>query len=227
MSYVLHYAPDNASLIVRMTLDALDVPFKTILVDRRVSEQKSAAYLTLNPAGRIPVLETPEGPIFETAAILLWITDRHAGLAPIAGHEDRGSFLAWLFFCSNTLHAHLRLLFYPDQLVGPDHVDTVQRGAARNIRHDLTLLDRAAGHVFGAEHIQMIDFYIAACLRWCALYGPSDRSWFRLDDYPKLAGVTARVDAHPATQRAQLAEGLGPTPFSAPCFPTPLEGSAL
>ena len=227
MTYVLHYAPDNASMIVRLTLDALDVPFETTLVDRRVSAQKSAAYLTLNPAGRIPVLVTPEGPIFETAAILVWVADQHAGLAPVAGHVDRGAFLAWLFFCSNTLHAHLRLLFYPDQLVGSDHVDAVQRGAARNIQQDLRLLDRAAGHVFGAKHVQMIDFYIAACLRWCALYGPEDRSWFRLDDYPALAKLAARVDGHPATLKAQEAEGLGPTPFSAPHYPTPLEGSAL
>ncbi|MCB1329029.1 MAG: glutathione S-transferase N-terminal domain-containing protein, partial [Maritimibacter sp.] len=69
----LHYAPDNASLIIRIALEELGLPYETRLVDRQAEAQKSPAYLALNPQGLIPVLETPEGPIFETAAILLWL----------------------------------------------------------------------------------------------------------------------------------------------------------
>ncbi|MCB2144531.1 MAG: glutathione S-transferase N-terminal domain-containing protein, partial [Rhodobacteraceae bacterium] len=66
--YVLHYAPDNASLIVRLVLTELNQPFETALVDRRVRAQDGAAYRALNPNGLIPALETPGGAIFETGA---------------------------------------------------------------------------------------------------------------------------------------------------------------
>jgi glutathione S-transferase len=64
--YVLHYASDNASLIVRLVLQELGVPYATRLVDRQNAEQRPEAYHALNPAGRIPALETHHGPICET-----------------------------------------------------------------------------------------------------------------------------------------------------------------
>ena len=115
--YRLHYAPDNASLIVRLALEEMRLPYQAVLVDRRVAAQKSADYLALNPHGRIPVLDTPDGAIFETGAILLWLADRHrtqaCAMMPPPDHPDRGHALKWLFFLSNTLHAELRMLFYP------------------------------------------------------------------------------------------------------------------
>jgi hypothetical protein len=78
-AYRLHYAPDNASLIIRLTLEEMGLPYQAVLVDRHSRAQKGAPYLALNPHGRIPVLETPEGAIYETGAILLWLADRHRG----------------------------------------------------------------------------------------------------------------------------------------------------
>ena len=91
--YRLHYAPDNASLVIRLALEDMGLPYETVLVDRTTREQDSAAYRALNPAGLIPVLETPQGPVFETAAILLWLADTHGQLAPapadpVPCHED-------------------------------------------------------------------------------------------------------------------------------------------
>jgi len=71
--YRLHYAPDNASLIIRLALDEIGAPYEAVLVDRQAEAQKAPAYLAMNPAGLIPVLETPQGPMFETGAILLWL----------------------------------------------------------------------------------------------------------------------------------------------------------
>jgi len=56
----LHYAPDNASLIVRLVLEDLGVPYETVLVNRAAGGQREAPYLALNPNGLIPVLETPD-----------------------------------------------------------------------------------------------------------------------------------------------------------------------
>ncbi|MGA0281294.1 MAG: glutathione S-transferase N-terminal domain-containing protein, partial [Paracoccaceae bacterium] len=93
MTYILHYAPDNASLIVRLALLELGLPFKTRLVERRTHAQRSPEYLKLNPNGRIPVLETPQATMFETGAILLWLADTHNALAPGINTPQRGTFL--------------------------------------------------------------------------------------------------------------------------------------
>lgn len=223
--YVLHYAPDNASMIVRLALEELGVPYRTVLVDRATQAQRSAAYLALNPNGLIPALETPHGVIFETGAALLWLADTHVKLAPNPHDRQRGNFLKWLFFCSNTLHASLRCLFYPGQCVGTD--TTAQNALLAqckiNIARHLRILD---GNYTPANPPQATDLYIAACLRWLAIYGPPDRDWFDLDAYPVLRDMAAGLESRASVQAAIAAEGLGRHPFTAPHLPNPPEGSA-
>ena len=37
----LHYAPDNASLCIRLALEELGLPYETVLVDRATQAQRS------------------------------------------------------------------------------------------------------------------------------------------------------------------------------------------
>jgi glutathione S-transferase len=78
----LHIAADNASLCVRLTLQELGLAYETFLVDRRLRAHKSDAFLAMNPNGLIPVLETPHGTMFETAAIIIWLADREGRFCP-------------------------------------------------------------------------------------------------------------------------------------------------
>ncbi len=220
----LHYAPDNASLIVRLALEAAAVPYTTRLVDRRARAQCGAAYRRLNPAGRIPTLETPDGPVFETGAILLWLAERHPGLGPAAQAPERGAWLSWLFFVSNTLHADMRALFYPADHAPPGAAQAHHTLTARRLVRHLALIDAHAP--IAPQRPGALDFYLACCLRWCALYPRGGTGWFDLAATPALAGLARALDDHPATLAAARAEGLGPTPFSAPSLADPPEGSA-
>jgi len=227
----LHYAPDNASLIIRLALNELGVPFETALVDRRVNAHKSVEYQRLNPAGLIPVLETSEGPIFETGAILLWLADRHNALAPGPSDPERGALLKWLFFISNTLHADLRLTFYPGLYVGPDgDMQSALRTTTQSrLRHHLSLLEDLAAQApgwFSAKKPSILTLYTACLLRWMALYPSNgDRSWYRLSDTPNLKDILTTLEARPSVLLARKAEGLGATPFTNPHYATPPEGS--
>lgn len=230
--YRLHYAPDNASLIVRLALEELGVPYRTVLVDRRVRAQKSSAYLALNPAGLIPVLETPDGPVFETGAILLWLADRHRALVPAPGDPARGTALKWLFYLSNTLHPALRMIFYPDQYTGGDRAMQAalrahMQGAV--VRH-LDMLDRAAGDdaaLFSGTEPTVLGLYLGPVLRWAALYPAGETDWFDLSRWPRLGALARDLEARDSTRAAIAAEGLGARPFTAPEHPDPPEGVAL
>lgn len=232
MTYVLHYAPDNASLIIRLALDHLGLPYRDQLVDRAAQGQRSKAYLALNPNGLIPVLETPQGPVFETGAILLWLGDTHGGLGPLPQDAARADYLKWLFYTANTLHPALRMLFYPEKYIGADagHQAALRAGLHGQIDAALALLDQlaATGPAWlGSDSPTGLDFNIAACLRWCALYpANAPRDWFVPARYPALMQMAAGLEALPATHMLQTAEGLGPTPFTAPVYANPPHGSA-
>ena len=111
--YVLHYSPDSASMAVRMVLEELNLPYRLRLVNREDGTRDTAGYRALQPLGLIPALETPDGAMFETAAILLWLADRHPGadLAPAPADPARGDFLKWFFYTSTNLHPTLLQVF--------------------------------------------------------------------------------------------------------------------
>lgn len=232
MTYRLHYAPDNASLIIRLVLEELGVPYETALIDRAAQGQKTPEYLKVNPAGLIPALETPDGAIFETGAILLWLADRHGTLAPAPDSPDRAPFLKWLFFTSNTLHVAMRMRFYPDQYVGDD--TTAQATLRQHLKAEITrhvglieaqAADRPAWLCGPTPSI--LDFYLACLLRWLQIYpAADDNSWVHLAHWPHLQAMATRLERCNSVRAAIHAEGLGDWPFTAPRHATPPEGSA-
>lgn len=226
----LHFAPDNASLVIRLALEELGLPYETVLVDRPRGAQNSAAFRAINPNGLIPVLETADGPIFETAAILLWLADRHGALAPAPDSVQRASFLKWLFCASNTLHADLRMLFYTEKYAGPDAgvQAAVRKQLTQRLDMHLRNFDAAANTPWlGSAQPSVLDIYLACQLRWMALYPQAhDRGWFDLSRYPALHGLCERLESRASTRTAITAEGLNARPFTAPDYATPPEGSA-
>ncbi|MDX1784799.1 MAG: glutathione S-transferase family protein [Roseovarius sp.] len=226
----LHYAPDNASLIIRLALEELGMPYQAVLVDRAARAQDSEAYRKINPNGLIPALEIPHGVIFETAAILLWLDEARPGaLAPRPGTAARGDFLKWLIFLANTVHPALRMTFYTEKYIGPnpDQEATLRSRTQQGLVTNLNILEaHADGTAFGAATPSMIDFHLAPMLRWMALYPAGGTDWFDLTRWPALAALTRAIEARKSARRIAELEGLGPTPFSAPRLAMPPEGSA-
>ena len=225
----LYYAPDNASLIVRLALDEAGLSYETVLVDRSVRAQKSAEYLSLNPVGLIPTLVTPQGALAETGACLLWLCDTYpkAGLGPRPEDATRIAFLRWLFFLSNTIHADLIRMFYPDRYVPAEQVAINHDRMAGHLSSHFSILDKAVGadpQLFASSFA--LSAYIGPLLRWSALYPVGSKRWLRLHEYPALHALIKSLEARPCVQSAMLAEGLGDLPFSKPQLPRPPEGSA-
>ena len=228
----LHYAPDNASLIVRLALEELDVTYETVLVDRTKEAQRSDAFRAINPAAKIPALETPDGALFETAAILLYLADRYGRLAPLAADPERGLFLSWLFYLSNTVHANLRLTFYPQAYAGKDgsSIAALRAGARKSLLESLELLEILAQQQhkwFNGAEPSLIDLYLAAILRWMAIYPAGDTSWFSLSSYAGLHEMAGKLETRDSVAALIRAEGMAPFPFTRPAFPNPPEGVAL
>jgi glutathione S-transferase len=77
----LHAAPNTISAASAIALAEAGLAFEVVPVNFDVAQQTKPAYLAINPKGRVPALEAPEGILTETGAILEYA----AALAPEAG----------------------------------------------------------------------------------------------------------------------------------------------
>jgi glutathione S-transferase len=100
-----------------MILEALQVDYRLIKVDKENQGQKSKEYLALNPAGRIPTLVKGDLVLFESAAICLHLADMHPSiqLIPTVDDANRPLFYQWIMYLTNTLQAELMVYFYPEK----------------------------------------------------------------------------------------------------------------
>lgn len=220
--YTLHYSPDTASLAVRMVLAELDVPHHCQLIDREAGALASPAYRAMHPLGLIPALETPDGPMFETAAILLYLSDRHPGLAPAPNSPQRAAFLKWLFFTSTNIHPCLLQLFYPERVAGAALVDPVLVFARARMQTYLTTLDdmvaRDAPDWLSPDKPCLMGYQTGMLMRWLATYGPGHPSYFRSAEFPALHAVLASHEGRAAALAVAAHENLGSAVFTNPAY---------
>jgi len=88
---------------VTIAMEELGQPYTLHRVKLSENEQKSPAFLQINPNGRIPAIvdtEGPEGaplPVFESGAILLYLAEKFGGLLPKTPVR-RIEAIEWTFF---------------------------------------------------------------------------------------------------------------------------------
>lgn len=224
--YTLFYVPDSANLIIRIALEELGASFAALLVEGSGAASRSAAFLALNPQGLVPVLidAKQDEPLFETAAILLHLSEQHRALQP-ADARSRGRYLKWLFFLSNTLHADLRGLFYGERYVADvAAMPALRRGLGARVTRHFTLLDaemaRHGGPWLLGEALTTCDIYLAVCARWAQLYPRGDGLAYDLfASLPRVHRLLETLEQRPSVLRACEQEGIAGRAFTAPQYP--------
>lgn len=98
----LHYAPRTISVAVAIVLEEAGIPYEAIRVDFANDEQTRHDYRQINPKGRVPALETAEGILTETAAILEYAVPQLVPEDPFAAAKMR----ELMSYLNGTMHPH-------------------------------------------------------------------------------------------------------------------------
>jgi glutathione S-transferase len=197
MNYTLFYSPGAASLVVHWLLLEIGVPHELKKVDIQAGEQKSAAYLKLNPAGLIPTLLIDGAPMTEAAAITIWLANQHpqAGLQPSTDSAAYRHYLQWMFYLANTLQPAFRQWFYPTDVAGAEHEAVIKENARQRVEACFTHIDKHLaenGPYMCGEQISAADFMAAMLMRWSRNMPKPATTW------PAIAAFVARMKARPS-----------------------------
>ncbi len=164
-------------------------------VSLKNNEQKSPAFLALNPSGKMPALKLLEGEIVtESAAILLAIAERFpdSELLPPPASFARAEVFRWIAFMASEIYPIVEIDDYPERFVpaGAEAAALKARAVAR-IRERLLLVEAAiAGPWLLAQGFSAADIYAAMFSRWTA------RDW-RAANLPRLSALADALAARP------------------------------
>lgn len=169
--YKLFYYPRNASWAPHMLLAEMQLDYELVRVDRKTEAQKNPEYLKLNPTGRIPTLVFDGNPIYESAAICLFLCEQHLekNLIPEIGTLARAKFYQWLFYLNASLQPELMVYFYPQKhttaTLGHKEIKQAQEGRVTQM---LLLIDQELeGKAFLlGDNISACDFVLFMLLHW-------------------------------------------------------------
>ena len=103
------HAPNSRSAGTRVLLEELGADYELHLLDLKKNEQRSAAFLAVNPMGKVPAIVHDGVLVTEQGAVYTYLADLYAdaGLAPAFDDPQRGAYLRWLFFYGSSFEPAL------------------------------------------------------------------------------------------------------------------------
>lgn len=194
----LYYHPRPNPIKVALFLEETGIPYELVPVDTLKGEQHSPEYRAINPNGKTPAIEDDGVRVFDSNAILLYLSEKSGklGVAP----ENRPELLSWMMFVATGLGP------YSGQSVhfhhaAPEKIPYAMNRYRREAKRHYQVLDT---HL--ADRIYMVgdEYSIADIAAW----GWIDKANVVLGenglaDFPHLKRWFDLINDRPAAERAR------------------------
>jgi glutathione S-transferase len=192
MSIVLYHHPFSRAANVVWMLEEVGAPYELRFVDLMKGAHKSPELLALNAMGKLPILTDGDAVVTESAAIGLYLADRHAygRLAPKVDDPARGTYLRWSLFAPSVIEPGAMA-----KLSGWSFKESQAGWGA----HD-AMLATCEKVVTGRDFVLGSTFSMAD-----VIFGGTVRYMLRfkmIEARPALTAYAERLAARPAAQRA-------------------------
>ena len=102
----LYFAPGSSSMAPHIALHESGTAFESRPLSFHKKDNRSPAYLAINPEGKVPTLLIDGRPLTEVAAILFYVARcfPEAGLLPTDDIEAEAQVVSWMSFIAATVH---------------------------------------------------------------------------------------------------------------------------
>jgi len=176
----LYFCPGASSMAPHIALNEIGTPYESMPISLAKKENRTPAFLALNPEGKVPTLLIDGRPLTEVAGILFYLAKKFpaAGLLPEGDIEAEAQVVSWMSFVAASVH--------PARRQGIEHARTVYAIADRKLGHR----DWAVGH-YSIADIHLFRLY----WRFRGSLNPGP------DEFPHLSAHYDRMMARPAVQR--------------------------
>lgn len=194
----LYYAPGACSTASHIALEEAGAPYESQALSFARSEQRTPAYLAVNPRGRVPALVVDQGTIVESTAILDYVAATaapHLMPADPVGRARAISLMAWF---SSTVHPNFTHVGRPERFATDSAVHEHLKAVGRdNFFANLKEIDGLlAGRTWIlGDAFSVVDGYALV------FYGWGKRIGLPVADLAHYTAWKDRMLARPAVRR--------------------------
>ena len=171
--YKLYGSLGAASLTPQCVLEESGLPYEFIEVDISEDTERDPEYLKLNPHGRIPTLVIDDQVMIESAAISIYLADKHSHtqLSPPLDHPERSRYLQWMVYLTNTLQETLLLKMYSSLYTDdPQGYDAAISRATSKLDTIMSFVEKSLslteGPFFLGNGLSTADIYLNMLTGW-------------------------------------------------------------
>jgi glutathione S-transferase len=205
MSLVFHYAPMSSAVTSHWVLEELGIPYDKVKLDLAGGDTHKPAHLAINPNGKVPVIVHDGTPIFEAAAISIYLGEMFGvvkRLFPEPGPR-RGLAIQWIVWANVSLgEAWSRVQHNSSPRIPAERHNAKALEVARADTDKLLgVLDGALAatpYLLGAE-FSIADAHVASWTAFVAMMGHD------LKRFAKLDAWNTRCTARPGFTTAMTA----------------------
>ena len=201
-----YYAPRCCALASHIVLEEVGAEYERTRLDFKKQEQRSPAYLAINPKARVPALVTSHGVLTETPAMLVYLAQLYPA-AKLIPFDDQWafaqvqSFNAYLCATVHVAEAHWQR---GNRWVDPDDAHAIaalKRKVPTSVFDAFELVERnLTGEWVMGDTFTICDPYLFTLAQWMEFYGVN------VSGLPRVIAHRSRVGARAATQRAIVEE---------------------
>ncbi len=202
----LYGLPGACPMAVHIILEQLELDYEMVMVDR--DKLTSPEHLAVNPMGQAPSLETEDGLLTESVAILLYIDEKYGQgrVSPPTGSWRRARMMQYLLFMASQEHPAFGLWLRPFRWLENEEDQAELKESAR--KRFALCLGRLDGWLQGrdwliGDRMSLADPLAFVHARWGLRVDPPTT------EYPNIWRFAQRMAELPVVKRVMELEGIG------------------
>ncbi|HEY9644435.1 MAG TPA: glutathione S-transferase family protein [Coleofasciculaceae cyanobacterium] len=176
----LYGSARSRASIVQWYLEELGLPYEFVTLDMQSGEHRQPDYLTINPFGKVPAIAEGDFKLWESGAILLYLSEKHD--ASLTTPEHHAEAAQWVLFANATL--------------GPGvFVETSREREMPRLFSSLDQIFQQQPFLMG-DRFTVADVAVGSTLAYMPIMLK-----IGFDDYPAIAAYVKQIVNRPAFQK--------------------------